>query len=251
MEKVIITLRSTTAGEDKGTADDDWTTRLRNEVADEILALDVAGLTVNVRDAPVRDALMTLTTLDPPVQAFVSLWTEQHYGEPIQAALDLLTREVGHTEHVAAYLVTESAPMPPPLTPLGERAPGLANMAMLRRPEDIDEETWLTRWHRDHTPVAIQTQATFGYVQNHVVRALTPDAPPVSAIVEELFPIEAVGSLHAFFGAADDADLGRRLEKMIASTAAFGANTNVDAVPTSRYLFRDPFSRALQLGSRE
>ncbi len=71
--------------------------------------------------------------------------------------------------------------------------------------------TWLQRWHIDHTPVAIATQATFGYTQNTVVRAFTPDAPPIDAIVEELFPIEAVSDLHAFFGAADDADLGDRM----------------------------------------
>ena len=49
--------------------------------------------------------------------------------------------------------------------------------------------------------MAIATQSTFGYVQNYVVRPLSGGAPPVSAIVEELFPIEAVGSLHAFFSA--------------------------------------------------
>ena len=105
----------------------------------------------------------------------------------------------------------------------------------------MDEPTWLARWHGDHTRVAIETQSTFGYVQNYVVRALTPDAPALNAIVEELFPVEAVGSLHAFFGAADDDDLRRRMEQMVASTAAFGANVNIDAVPTSRYVFRTPF----------
>jgi hypothetical protein len=105
----------------------------------------------------------------------------------------------------------------------------------------MDESTWLTRWHRDHTPVAIATQSTFGYVQNYVVRALTEDAPPVSAIVEELFPIEAAKSLHAFFGAADDADLHDRLGKMVASTSAFGANVNIDTVPSGRYVFASPF----------
>jgi hypothetical protein len=63
----------------------------------------------------------------------------------------------------------------------------------------------------------------------------------LNAIVEEHFPIEAVSSLHAFFGAADDADLQSRMEQMVASTAAFGANVNIDAVPTSRYLYRSPF----------
>jgi hypothetical protein len=28
---------------------------------------------------------------------------------------------------------------------------------------------------------------------------------------------------------------------MVASTAAFGANENIDTVPTSRYVFRTPF----------
>jgi len=231
MEKVIVTLRA-------AAADDDWAARLCGPLADELLALDVPGLIVNVRDAEVRDALMALTALDPPVHAFVSLWTQQYYGDQIRAAVELLGR---HADDVAAYLVTESAPMPPPATPPGQRAPGLANVAMLRRPAELDEPTWLTRWQRDHTPVAIETQSTFGYVQNYVVRALTPDAPTVNAIVEELFPIEAVSSLHAFFGAADDADLQDRLRKMVASTAAFGANVNIDAVPTSRYVFRTPF----------
>jgi hypothetical protein len=142
---------------------------------------------------------------------------------------------------VAAYLVTESVPLPPPNTEAGERTPGLANVALLRRPDELDEATWLQRWHIDHTPVAIATQSTFGYTQNAVVRALTPDAPVIAAIVEELFPQEAISDLHAFFGAADDDDLRDRMERMVTSTAAFGANRDVDTVPTSRYVFRTPF----------
>ena len=53
--------------------------------------------------------------------------------------------------------------------------------------------------------------------------------------------LEAVGSLHAFFGAAGDADLADRMGKMIASTSAFGANQNIDTVPTGRYVFASPF----------
>jgi len=232
MEKVIVTLRA-------ATADDEWTDRLCGPVATALLDLDVPGLIINVRDAPVRDSLMTLTTLDPPVQALVSLWVEQHYGEQVRRALDVLEPAA---EQLAAYLVTESVPMPPPASPPGARAPGLANIALLRRPADMDESTWLTRWHRDHTPVAIATQSTFGYVQNYVVRALTEDAPALSAIVEELFPIEAATSLHAFFGAADDADLHDRLGKMVVSTTAFGANVNIDTVPSGRYVFANPFA---------
>ena len=231
MEKVMVAVRAETA-------DDQWVDRLCGPVATALLELDLPGLIIHVRDAPVRDSLMTLTTRDPPVQALVSLWVQQHYGEQVRRAVDILEPAA---EQVAAYLVTESVPMPPPPSPPGQRAAGLANIALLRRPTDMDESMWLTRWHRDHTPVAIATQSTFGYVQNYVVRALTENAPPVSAIVEELFPIEAAKSLHAFFGAADDADLHDRLGKMVASTAAFGANVNIDTVPSGRYVFTSPF----------
>jgi hypothetical protein len=219
--------------------DDAWCETMRTTVAEDLLRLGLTGLTVNVRDGAVRDSLMTLTNLDPPVVALVSLWTQQYYGGQVRAALALLEMEC---EEVAAYLVTESVPLQAPATAPGERTDGFANVALLRRPAELDPETWFARWHIDHTPVAIATQSTFGYTQNAVVRALTPGAPDLAAIVEELFPIEATRDLHAFFGAADDADLSDRMTKMVASTSAFGANENVDTVPTSRYVFRSPFS---------
>lgn len=226
----MVTLRS-------ANPDEQWCTRLRTRVASQLSELDLAGLTVNVRDAPVSASMMTLTTLDPPVSAVVSIWTQQYYGAALRTALELLAAE---SQESAAYLVTESVPMPGPDVAPSARTPGLANIALLRRPADLDVATWLQRWHIDHTPVAIATQATFGYTQNTVVRALTPDAPPIDAIVEELFPIEAVSDLHAFFGAADDADLGDRMGKMAASVARFGADRNIDTVPTSRYVLWAP-----------
>lgn len=231
----MVTLRN-------GGADDAWCARLRGPVAEDILALGVPGLAVNVCDAAVRDSLMTLTTLTPPVVAVVSLWVQQYYGEAVQATVAALAREC---ELAAAYLVTESVPLAPPSPAPGERADGLANIALLRRPAELAEATWLTRWHVDHTPVALATQATFGYVQNAVVRSLTPAAPAIDALVEEWFPLAAVSDLHAFFGAADDADLSDRMQRMLASTERFGANRAVDTVPTSRYVFRSPFAEGM------
>ena len=231
MEKVVAVLLA-------ADRDEDWCERLRGPVAEALLGLGLAGLTVNVRDLAVNKALMTLTTLDPPAAAVVSVWTQQSYGEQIARALQLLAAEC---EHVAAYLVTESTPLLAPLE-LGNRTTGLANIALLRQPTGLDYATWLQRWQHDHTPVAIETQSTFGYTQNAVVRALTPDAPQLAGIVEELFPIEAVNDLKAFFGAADDADLQQRVSRMVASTSAFGANENIDTVPTSRYVLKTPFN---------
>jgi hypothetical protein len=234
MEKVVIIARTTDFSED-------WCARLRGPVAAELLDLGIPGLAVNVRDEPVREAMMTLTTLDPPAAAVISLWTQQYYGAATRAAIALIEAE---SDLAAAYLVTESVPMPPPDPGDGARTPGLANVALLRRPADLDQPTWLHRWHIGHTQVAIDTQATFGYTQNVVVRALTDDAPPIDAIVEENFPDEAVSDPYAFYGAADEADLGQRVQKMVESISRFGAHLNIDTVPTSRYLFRSPFIAA-------
>ncbi len=166
MEKVVAVLLA-------ADRDEDWCERQRGPVAEALLDLGVAGLTVNVRDLAVSKSLMTLTTLDPPAAAVVSIWTQQCYGEQIAQALRLLAAEC---DRVAAYLVTESTPLLAPLE-LGSRTTGLANVALLRQPAELDYASWLQRWQHDHTPVAIETQSTFGYTQNAVVRALTPDAP--------------------------------------------------------------------------
>ncbi len=80
MEKVIVALR-------RPDADDEWVARLCGPVASALLDLDLPGVTLNLRDGAVRDSLMTLTTLDPPVQGFVSLWTQQYYGTAVDEAL--------------------------------------------------------------------------------------------------------------------------------------------------------------------
>jgi hypothetical protein len=236
MEKVILALRS--AGTDR-TPDESWCTRLRGPVAQELLDIGLPGLAINVKDDVVRESLLTMTTLDQPVSGFVSLWTNQSYGDQVAAAVAVLQKEC---DDVFGYLVTESVPLAPPQTEPGERTAGFANVALLRRPAALTEETWRNRWHLDHTAVAIETQSIFGYTQNAVVRPLTPDAPVFAAIVEELFPAAGITDIKAFFGAADDDELSARITRMVASTTAFGANENVDVVPTSRYVFRSPFT---------
>ncbi len=56
--------------------------------------------------------------------------------------------------------------------------------------------------------------------------------------MEELFPTAAITDIHAFYGSGgSDAELSDRLERMMASIARFGADTGLDLVPSSRYLF--------------
>src|SRR5262245_43974822 len=104
VEKVMVLLRDSER-------DDEWCARLRGRVADEILNLAVPGLSINVRDEKVRGSLMTLTALNPPVVAVVSLWVRQSYGNQVHDAVALLEKEC---QNLAAYLVTESTPLVPP-----------------------------------------------------------------------------------------------------------------------------------------
>ncbi|MBF6266060.1 hypothetical protein IU463_29775, partial [Nocardia farcinica] len=105
---------------------------------------------------------------------------------------------------------------------------GLTNVACLRRPADLAYDDWLARWRGAHTEVALATQATFGYVQHRVLEPVTADAPEIAAVVEELFPIEALHDPPAFYGSGGDpAALGRRIEAMMASVATFGADRDL------------------------
>jgi hypothetical protein len=214
----------------------DLTTSLHSAALHEALAAaGVERLQVNVDDAHVAPA-MRIPTTDEPIGAIVSVWTPGP-ADVVTAAL----RPVA--DRIAGWEVEERRPIDPPEAWDGSRGEGLANVAVLRRPEELTQDEWLHRWLVDHTPVAIATQATFGYLQNVVVASVTPDsdvpgALGVSALVEELFPVEGMSDMHAFYGSAGDDDvLNERLTTLMTSVARFGADRDLDLVPTSRYLY--------------
>ncbi|WP_409284120.1 EthD domain-containing protein [Pseudomonas protegens] len=111
-------------------------------------------------------------------------------------------------------------------------------MALLTRPPRLTPQTWLELWRNQHTEVAIATQDNFQYVQNLVVAALTPDAPPIDAIVEECFPPAAMTDPQAFFDATGDAArFEQNLAAMMQSCARFIDFDKIDVLPTSQYRF--------------
>lgn len=204
--------------------------RLRDAgLHEQLAAAGVRRLQVNVEDEHVAGALR-ITELDEPIAGFVTVWDAD--AEQVAAVL----RTVATTVH--GYRVDERRRLDPPEAWDGTRADALANIAVLRRPAELDQEEWLHRWMVDHTAVGIRTQATFGYVQNIVLEPLTPDAPRIDGIVEELFPSAAVSDIHAFYGSGgDDAELGRRIDVLMTSVARIGADREIDLVPTGRYLY--------------
>ena len=212
--------------------------RLTGEVATSLLSLGVRGLQVNVADDAVAGAVIRVQELDPQMEAVVSVWVDTAMDSARLPIEDVLR---GASTRMTGYLVTESVPLPNTdrRAPLGERTDGFANIAFLRRPDGMGVDEWLDAWQNGQTPVAIETQSTFGYTQNVVVRAVTADAPPFDGIVEELFPPEALTDLHAFFDATGDDDkLARNMTRMGESTARFGSTESIDVVPTSQYVYR-------------
>lgn len=134
-----------------------------------------------------------------------------------------------------------------PAAALGERAPGFANTALLRRTAGMDFAHWRSEWQERHTDAAIEVQGIFGYVQSLVVRAVTADAPELAAIVEEQFPDAATSDMFAFYrvdrsapGAEDE--LRRRTTVMMDSVTRFGANDRITVVPGSRSTLSSPFA---------
>jgi EthD domain-containing protein len=237
MEKVVYVLWRPAGDSSEAFAD-----RLRGDVAGSLLDLGVRGLQVNVADNAVATAMVRMVELDPQMEAVVSVWLETVMDGVRRPIEDVLA---GAASRAAGYLVTESTPLhnTTRAAALGERTDGFSNIAFLRRPTRLTREAWLDAWQNGHSQLAIDTQSTFGYTQNVVVRGLTPNAPAFDGIVEELFPFEALTDLHAFFDAVgDDEKLTKNMTAMGESTERFGASESIDVVPTSQYVFATPFT---------
>ena len=196
-------------------------------------SLRVAGadrLQVNVDDEDVAPAPLRFGP-GTPITAALSVWTDGPTGEVVSAVRAVDPAADG-------WLVEERLPIAPPAVDDGVRADALANLAFLRRPASMAPQEWRADWLERHTTVAIETQGTFGYVQNPVVEALTDSAGDVAGIVEELFPMAGMTDSHAFYGSGgDDEELQRRFTRLMESVARFGADKDLDLVPTSRYVW--------------
>jgi hypothetical protein len=207
---------------------------LLGATADELRANGAHGLTVLLADA---EAVQGLRIAQRDPTAVVSVWVDSALQRaPLEAALARVTRRL------AGYLTLESVPIPNTahVVPLGERIPGLYTVAFLEKPDALAYDTWLAHWQGAHTSVAIETQRTFLYVQNVLVRALVPDAPPWTAIVEEAFPAEAATDPMQFYAATTPAELAAQQRRMTASCERFIDFGRFETLPMSAYVLARP-----------
>lgn len=210
---------------------------LRGSLAAQLCAIkSVRGLQINVADAAVAAGSgIKQTHMNPPLEAVVQVWVDSaiaHLRAPGDAII------AAHTARHAAYLVTESQPLRnfkyPPKA--GKRTEGFSQIALLRKPQQQPYAEWIDVWHNSHTQIAIDTQSTFEYIQNVVIRPLTANAPPLDAMVEEGFPTAALNDPYTFFDAVgDQAKFDANLKTMMGSVHRFIDMAKIDVVPTSQY----------------
>ena len=211
--------------------------RIADLVEGPLADLGAREYLVNVRDEAVAGAVIDVRVTALPVLAVVRVRVPVASAAACADVLAAL-REVGP---VSAWSVTDSEVLAAPTPGADGRCEGMANIAFLRRPERMDRHEWLRTWLEEHTAVAIDTQSTTAYTQHAVVRPLTDDAPGIEAIVEEVFPIEAVRDLGVFFDSrGSDERMTANIQAMTASTARFLDDGTVDAVPTGRYVVGVP-----------
>ena len=207
--------------------DADQQALLDDELRSALRSSGCTRLQVNL-DHDLPENLLRLQHFDEPLTSIVTIWTE--------GSTDIVYDLSPYAGRIDGWQVEERQPLVPPEVADGQRTEALAQVAFLRKPAELPYDEWLAHWRGPHTQVAIETQATFGYVQNRVIAKLTDDSPDVDAIVEELFPSEAMHDIHAFYGSGGDkAELDRRLTTLMESVGKMGADRELDVVPTSRY----------------
>lgn len=211
--------------------------RLLGEVSRKLIELGVRQLRVNVVDEEVAPAApLRIIWSQPPVDGLISLWVDTAiFRKPLE---EIIGKAV---ERLAGYLVTESEPIVNTLHPAGEgqRVPGMNSVVFLQKPPRLTYAEWIDIWHGSHTQVGIETQSTFGYKQNVIVRALTPEAPPCDAIVEENFPAEAMTDPRVFYDAkGDEARYRKNEQTMIESCLRFIDFDKLDRILMGEYVMK-------------
>ena len=208
-------------------------------VVPQLHDLGARHVSTNIADArSAYAAHLRITQLDETPSATVSFWLATHLDRaPLERAL------AEATKRVAGYLVLESMPIVNTKHPPGEdeRLSALCTVALLEKPANMEYDAWREQWQGHHTKVAIETQSTFLYIQNVVVRALTPAAPPWTAIVEECFPPEAATDPMVFYAAGGSQErLAENQRRMIDSCRKFIDFATLELHPMSAYVLKAP-----------
>lgn len=215
----------------------EWRHRMRGELGQALLANGALSLQFNLVDEDVAmGAGLRIINRTPP-DGLVMFWM---HSANHRRDCEQLLRE--NHAGIAGYLVTESSIQDGAgYRAQGQRSQGFSLLGFLQRPPRLSVAEWFHWWLDHHTQVAVETQASFRYVQNVVARRLTEDAPPLDALVEEGFPTAALTSQPAFYDAVGNEEKFKvHLQRMMDSCFRFIDFDQLNSLPSSEYLIRAP-----------
>lgn len=219
-----------------GDSDQGFAERLRGDLAPGLKQRGARFLTISVVDDEVaRGAGIRIGQADPPKAGLVTFWVDQ-----AQERGDLEGALRGACGSIAGYLVLESRPLRPTaqIAAPGERTPGFHLITCITPKPGLSHEEFMRFWHERFRDVAIETQSTFDYVRNEIVRPLTPGAPPWAGIVEEGFPLGALDDPNVFYDALGDAGIRAAHQKrMVEHVAQFLDLPKVESHPMSQFVY--------------
>jgi len=218
----------------EGQPSNEFREKLRREVSQGLISLGARRLRISVVDDAVAPAgPVRVQNTKPSVSGMISVWVDSaHTRKPLE---DLVEKAV---PRMAGYLVVESEPLVNTrfVAPEGQRTPGWNQIALLKTPPRLSREEWLRIWLDEFAPVAMQTQSTFGYRRNVVVRHLTYSAPPYDGIGEENFPDAAMTDSMAKHGAVGDQEKWKaNQQRLLEQASRFIDWDKVDTIATSEY----------------
>jgi len=231
MEKIVTLL-----WRPDGQTAEEFANELREKSMPRLQELGAEKLKLCVEDDAVAAGAKRRTTpVGLPKAAFVSYWIElaQDRG-PLEAVL------ANASANLMSFLVVESQPIvnTKHVVDSGERTPGFSQVTCVLAKQSISYDEFIKIWHEEQRPCAIETQSTFQYVRNEIVRCLTGAPPPWAAIVEEGFPIGALEDDRVFYDAGGDEEKFQANHKRMMDTGErFLEMPATDVTTMSEYVY--------------
>lgn len=217
-------------------SDIEWHAALSNNTINTLRANGAKQFRLNLVDDDISGAASMRMTNQPPLpDAMLSFWlSSAHCRLACETIMSAISKKM------AGYSVCESEPLPNTSFPAayGKRCYGMNHIVFLQIPPRLSRNEWLEIWLESHTQEAINTQQTFGYRQNIVVRSLTDNAPLIDAIVEENFPPAAITDQNAFYRNSSAQELASNQKRMFKSCMRFIDFDKMSRLPSSEYNFK-------------
>jgi hypothetical protein len=193
----------------------------------------ISELQINIVDENVNEAaaLAQINYSQNPDAIVFTKVASQYYSENIISILQSFATKV------EGFIVSESIILQDDSKDhQGKRSEGFSQVVFLEKPLEMTEFDWFDHWTHHHTKIAIETQSSFTYIQNTVVRPLQKDSPNFIAVIEECFPSEAMSNPSIFYNAENNSELLlKNTELMMDSCSRFIDFQKIEVIPTSRY----------------